>query len=158
MLKPYYKQTQSINIEPPRSYYVPFGESDKESYDREDSGRFMSLNGTWKITAYDRVLDVPDDFYNTDGEKDILVPSCVQYFGYDFFSTQIHAFRFRSIRRIYRAKTRRINTRGISSISSPFDSNYFCEMLVSKDKSGGYIVGERVPTYPHGWVTNQRKE
>ena len=38
--------------------------------------------------------------------------------------------------------------------SSPFDSNYFCEMLVSKDKSQAYIVGERIHTYPHGWDTN----
>ncbi len=85
MLNQYYTQTQSINTEFARSYYVPFSESDKQSYDREDSGRFTSLNGTWIITAYDSILDVPDDFCSTDGEKDIPVPSCVQYFGYDFF-------------------------------------------------------------------------
>ncbi|MBD5132362.1 MAG: hypothetical protein HDT28_07245 [Clostridiales bacterium] len=85
MLKPYYKQTQSVNTELARSYYVPFSDSDKKSYDREDSSRFTSLNGTWKITAYDSVLDVPDDFYNFDGANEIPVPSCVQYYGYDYF-------------------------------------------------------------------------
>lgn len=85
MLKPYYKQTKSINTVPARSYYVPFSDSDKKSYDRENSSRFMSLNGTWKITAYDGILDVPDDFYMSDGEKEITVPSCVQYYGYDYF-------------------------------------------------------------------------
>ena len=85
MLKPYYKNTQSVSTEFARSYYVPFGESDKQSYDRDDSSRFTSLCGMWKIAAYDSIQDVSDDFYLTDGEKDIPVPSCVQYFGYDFF-------------------------------------------------------------------------
>ena len=116
MLNPYYKETQSVNIEPLRSYYVPFSASDAKSYGRENSSRFTTLNGMWRITAYDSILDVPDDFYNTDGKKEIPVPSCVQYYGYDFFSTRILAFRFRSIRRMFRAKTRRITIRGISSI------------------------------------------
>ena len=85
MLNPYYKETQSVNIEPLRSYYVPFSASDAKSYDRENSSRFTTLNGIWRITAYDSILDVPDDFYNTDGKKEIPVPSCVQYYGYDFF-------------------------------------------------------------------------
>ena len=119
MLKPYYKNTQSVSTEFARSYYVPFGESDKQSYDRDDSSRFTSLCGMWKIAAYDSIQDVSDDFYLTDGEKDIPVPSCVQYFGYDFFQYTNTRFPFRSIRRISRAKTRRIDTRGISSISKP---------------------------------------
>ena len=28
-------------------------------------------------------------------------------------------------------------------LSDPFTTNYFCEMLVSKDKSKAYVVGER---------------
>ena len=69
MLNPYYKETQSVNIEPLRSYYVPFSASDAKSYDRENSSRFTTLNGMWRITAYDSILDVPDDFYNTDGKQ-----------------------------------------------------------------------------------------
>ena len=85
MLNNYYKQAICVNALPPRSYYVPFSVSDEKSYDREGSSRFTSLNGTWKITAYDSILDVPDDFYDSDGEKEIPVPSCVQYYGYDYF-------------------------------------------------------------------------
>lgn len=85
MLKPYYNYTQSINVLPARCYYVPFDENDKRSYDRENSSWFTSLNGTWKIVGYDSILDIPDDFYKTDGEKEIPVPSCVQYYGYDYF-------------------------------------------------------------------------
>lgn len=33
-------------------------------------------------------------------------------------------------------------------LSSPFDSNYFCEMLVSKDKSQAYVAGERIHGVP----------
>ena len=28
-------------------------------------------------------------------------------------------------------------------LANPFESNYFCEMIVSKDKSKAYVVGER---------------
>lgn len=35
-------------------------------------------------------------------------------------------------------------------LSDPFKSNYFCEMLVSKDKTRAYIVGERFRNEPNG--------
>lgn len=34
-------------------------------------------------------------------------------------------------------------------LSSPLNSNYFCEMLVSKDKSQAYVAGERIHGVPH---------
>ena len=33
-------------------------------------------------------------------------------------------------------------------LSDPFDGNYFCEMLVSKDKTRAYLVGERFRADP----------
>lgn len=33
-------------------------------------------------------------------------------------------------------------------LSNPFESNYFCEMLVSRDKNEAYVVGERFRTEP----------
>ncbi|MDE6401394.1 MAG: alpha-galactosidase, partial [Clostridiales bacterium] len=33
-------------------------------------------------------------------------------------------------------------------LSSPFNSNYFCEMIVAKDKSQAYVVGERIHGVP----------
>lgn len=35
-------------------------------------------------------------------------------------------------------------------LSDPFQSNYFCEMLVSKDKTRAYLVGERFRNDPDG--------
>lgn len=84
MLKPYYKNTISKGLLPPRSYYVPFSLNDKKSHDRENSSRFISLNGKWKITPYESVLEA-DGFWKKEGENEIDVPSCVQYFGYDYF-------------------------------------------------------------------------
>ena len=84
MLDKYYEQTYSVGLEPIRAYYVPFAKSDKKSYNREDSSRFLSLNGTWRISSYDSVM-IADRFWEREGEKEIPVPSCVQYYGYDNF-------------------------------------------------------------------------
>ena len=84
MLKPYYEKTESVGVVPPRCYYVPFDATDKKSYSRGDSSRFIPLNGKWKITAYESVSDA-DMFWQREGESRIEVPSCVQYYGYDYF-------------------------------------------------------------------------
>ena len=84
MLKKYYEKGKSVGVLPARAYYVPFEKGAARSYEREASGRFLSLNGTWRITAYQSVLDA-DGFWEKEGEKEIPVPSCVQYFGYDYF-------------------------------------------------------------------------
>lgn len=90
MLPKYYQSNEQINVQPPRSYYIPFGKEQKYSKNRMDSRRFFSLNGTWKITPYESVLDA-DRFWEKEGEKEIPVPSCVQYYGYDFFQyTNVH--------------------------------------------------------------------
>ena len=60
MLERYYETAKSVNTEPSRAYYVPFSAGQSTSYYREDSDRFESLGGTWKITPYETVLD--DDF------------------------------------------------------------------------------------------------
>lgn len=85
-MKFYHTAGECVGVLPPRAYYVPFDRSDKKSYDRTDSSRFTSLDGTWRITAYESVQDaLADEFLNKDGERDIPVPSCVQYHGYDYF-------------------------------------------------------------------------
>ena len=84
MLKKYYEADRSVGTEPLRAYYVPFGKGAEPSYNREESERFLSLNGTWKIRAYESVSDA-DGFWNGAGDEEIPVPSCVQYYGYDFF-------------------------------------------------------------------------
>lgn len=78
----YYEQFDCVGVLPPRNYYVPFL-SDPKGKAREQSECFTSLNGQWKVTAYDSVLDVPDNFYACEGNDEITVPSCLQMLGYD---------------------------------------------------------------------------
>lgn len=80
----YHETDKCVGVEKPRSYYVPFEKDAAWSNDREDSKRFFSLNGKWKITPYESV-NAADGFWLNEGENDIDVPSCVQYYGYDYF-------------------------------------------------------------------------
>ncbi len=84
MLPEYYKKGDSVGVLPPRAYFIPFERGQKRSERREDSARFRSLNGIWKIRAYESVLDA-DRFWEDMPEAEIPVPSCVQYYGYDHF-------------------------------------------------------------------------
>ena len=78
------EQTKTFGVCAPRCYYIPFAEGQAEGR-REESGRFLSLNGEWKFAAYKKLEDVPEDFCTAELQDRIPVPSCVQYFGYDFF-------------------------------------------------------------------------
>ena len=74
----------NVNTEKARAYYVPFSINDKKSYNRNDSSLFYLLNGEWNVKGYDCFEDAEN--FLTDGfDKKIPVPSCVQYFGYDYF-------------------------------------------------------------------------
>ena len=84
MLKEYYRYDENVNLCAPRAYYVPFGENQSFCKDRTQSERFQNLNGLWKITAYESVLEA-DAFWEKEGDNEIVVPSCVQYYGYDCF-------------------------------------------------------------------------
>ena len=84
MIKNLSEQTASFGLCPPRCYYVPFGGAQKEGA-REDSERFVSLNGTWKFRAHEKLADIGEDFCSEVLPDEIPVPSCVQYFGYDSF-------------------------------------------------------------------------
>ena len=72
-------------VEPPRSYYIPYGEKQKITFknriiNRENSERFISLNGEWKIKEHTSVESV--DLFECLKEN-IEVPSCLQLHGYD---------------------------------------------------------------------------
>ncbi len=82
-LAKYFEKIDNVNIEPYRCYYVPFDVNDKFSLDRQDSSRFLSLNGEWFIKAYPSFYDVKDGFINEELSETIPVPSCVQFHGYD---------------------------------------------------------------------------
>ena len=83
MLKKYYEDFQSVNSEKPRSYYIPFDKNQEFSSIREQSLRFVSLNGEWDFNTYDTIWNVSEDFFLSDLQDKILVPSCVQMHGYD---------------------------------------------------------------------------
>lgn len=85
MLQKFYEEFKSIGVEPFRSYYVPFSADAARSENREDSARFVSLNGMWGITAYESPLDVSDEALRRPPAGTIPVPSCVQFHGYDYF-------------------------------------------------------------------------
>ena len=83
-MEKYYLQSKSIGLMAPRCYYIPFEEGQRLSEDRKDSNLFLSLNGRWKIRAFESVWDA-DGFWETLPQNEIEVPSCVQYYGYDSF-------------------------------------------------------------------------
>lgn len=85
MTEKYHERFESVGTEPFRSYYIPFPEGAGRAERREESGRFVSLNGTWGITAYESPLDVPDTFFRRKPAGEIPVPACVQFYGYDCF-------------------------------------------------------------------------
>lgn len=80
-----YESLARIGVEPHRSYYVPFAETDevKTRYgivDRTKSSRFTSLDGAWQIKQHENVgkADINEELTG-----EIPVPSCVQMHGYD---------------------------------------------------------------------------
>ena len=80
-----YERFERIGVEPHRSYYVPFAETDniKRRFgiiDRKASSRFLSLDGLWKIKQHNSPSEV---LLNETLTESIPVPSCVQMHGYD---------------------------------------------------------------------------
>ena len=80
-----YESLDRIGVEPHRSYYIPFAETDsvKTVYgitDRKSSSRFFSLDGVWQIKQHRSVYEAD---INEDLENTIPVPACVQMHGYD---------------------------------------------------------------------------
>lgn len=84
MIKNLSEQLETYGLCAARSYYIPFGTKQKNGR-REESEHFVSLNGEWSIRAYEKIEDIADDFCTQNLTDKILVPSCVQYAGYDEF-------------------------------------------------------------------------
>lgn len=80
-----YERLERIGLEKPRSYYIPFSQSQRFVYknkiiDRKASERFLSLDGEWSIQEHKNLESVCLSERMT---KKIPVPSCVQLHGYD---------------------------------------------------------------------------
>ncbi len=85
MIKNLCEQPLCIGVEKQRAYYVPFSASQDFSANRQDSELFLSLNGKWQFGAYEKIEDV--DLANLESglTGKIDVPSCVEYYGCDYF-------------------------------------------------------------------------
>ena len=84
-MKQEYNSYRRIGVCASRAYYIPFREEQEIPLrngiiDREQSDRFISLDGIWKIRAYQKIQDVD---LNDVPDREIPVPSCVQMYGYD---------------------------------------------------------------------------
>lgn len=64
-------------------YFIPFAKEQNPFDDREKSNRFELLNGEWDFKYYDSIIDMEDNFADTDFAEKIKVPSNWQLFGYD---------------------------------------------------------------------------
>jgi len=64
--------TNSDNVLLPRCAYRP-------------QNAEYSLNGEWQIAEYKSVYELPENALNKNIDAKIDVPSCVQYYGYDYF-------------------------------------------------------------------------
>ena len=78
-------ETFRVNLEPYRSYYIPFSSS-PHSDCRTDSDRFQLLNGTWQFAFYPDPYAVPDlcaKDLALDGFQEVKVPAVWQSYGVD---------------------------------------------------------------------------
>ncbi|MBQ3235197.1 MAG: hypothetical protein IJA97_03450 [Clostridia bacterium] len=89
----YHKENKSINLQAPRCYYVPFSVDQNKSYDRVNSNRFYSLNGKWLVKEHECFEDA-ENFLIDSFDKEITVPSCLQYYGFDNFQYTNQKFPF----------------------------------------------------------------
>ena len=91
MIVPKYYEDLSVlhlNTMPNRAYYIPasFQLADPVE-NREESDRFILLNGAWKFRYFDSIYDVKEAFYeegyDTDSFDTVTVPGVWQNYGYD---------------------------------------------------------------------------
>lgn len=80
-----YETYERKGIEPPRSYYIPYNETEEFAFahgilDRSKSDKYISLDGEWQFKAHEDIASVE---LNEEMSDEITVPSCVQMHGYD---------------------------------------------------------------------------
>lgn len=65
------------------SYFIPFAMGEDPFGPREESSRFLLLNGEWEFNYYDSIVDLEDDFTDVEFKSTIPVPSNWQLYGFD---------------------------------------------------------------------------
>lgn len=81
-IEKYYENPEILHVgtEKPRAYFVPFSDKTDRGKSRENSDRFINLNGEWGFHYYKSVYEVMD---LDDTPDTVTVPSCWQTNGYD---------------------------------------------------------------------------
>lgn len=77
-----------INTLPFHAHFIPFAKEDKPKYYhgatlKESSSKVTLLNGIWNFKEYKRYQDFNDLDYKFSDKEKLVVPSCVQCYGYD---------------------------------------------------------------------------
>ena len=91
MLVPKYYEdlkTLHLNTMPNRAYYIPASVSvDTIGEKRQNSDRFLLLNGNWKFRYYESIYDLKEKFYEEGFQAEdfemVPVPGVWQNYGYD---------------------------------------------------------------------------
>lgn len=64
-----------IGTLPDHCYFIPFAKGENAFGERESSSRFELLNGEWEFGYYESIIDLPDDFTETELPEKLSVPS-----------------------------------------------------------------------------------
>ncbi len=83
-MEKYYEQFGQMHIgcEPPHAYFIPFSANSNAGEERENSERFISLDGEWQFEYFKSLTDW--EYGDTKHSDTIPVPSCWQTQGYDY--------------------------------------------------------------------------
>ncbi|MGI6265320.1 MAG: glycoside hydrolase family 2 TIM barrel-domain containing protein [Acutalibacteraceae bacterium] len=90
LIKPYFEDMNTLHVGtlPPRTYFIPFSAPPVEGESREQSDRFLPLNGEWEFCYFDSVRTLAVPFfqppYPGEGFSPLPVPSVWQTHGYDY--------------------------------------------------------------------------
>lgn len=85
--KQYHQNYEVIHekMENARNYFVPFGREEDCFSDRTKSSKFILLNGSWEFAYFESYQALNGETMDSvwKNSKEILVPSCWQFVGYD---------------------------------------------------------------------------
>ena len=77
-------ETLHVGTLPNHAYFIPHSSRESAlSLRRENSDRFLLLNGEWDFTFYNSVLDLPQNFLELPATDKMPVPAVWQCHGYD---------------------------------------------------------------------------
>ncbi|MCD7785528.1 MAG: glycoside hydrolase family 2 [Oscillospiraceae bacterium] len=81
----YHEDPEALHVGtlPDHAWFAPFGEGENPFETKDKSSRVEMLNGEWDFKYYDSIIDMEDNFTETEFNAKIPVPSNWQLHGYD---------------------------------------------------------------------------